>query len=207
MITSGQSIPRTKDLFGYRIQIKFALKLRVSSSSIHYFWSQARHGAGGAFEVSGLLGGYTGIWPREVIEEPDLFEEVKGKLGQPGVYVLYRNDLPYYVGQAKGRIYRRLRSHARVGRGRRGHFWNFFSAFLIDKEHVDELEAMLIAALPSASNASKPKIAPISLSSEARKQLKAVRLRRSGLSEDQIRKATGISDEDDADDNEDSNAD
>ena len=43
--------------------------------------------------------GYTGIWPREVLEVPELLDELKQKLGRPGVDVLYRDQIPYHVGQ------------------------------------------------------------------------------------------------------------
>jgi len=132
-----------------------------------------------------LLVGYTGIWPREVLEVRELFDEVREKLGRPGVYVLYRDQIPYYVGQAAGHLYKRLRYHALVSRGRRHYFWNFFSAFEVPKEHLAEVEAMLIAALPTA-NSAKPKIAPIQLSIPARHCLSGLRLRRAGLTIEQI---------------------
>ena len=141
-----------------------------------------------------LLLGYTGIWPREVLEVPKLLEEVKEKLGHPGVYVLYRDEVPYYVGQAAGHLWKRLRSHAMRSVGRRYYFWNFFSAFAVPEEHINEAEAMLIAAMPTA-NSAKPKIKPITLSVPTRKGLKAIRLRRAGLSDEELPGALKASEE------------
>jgi predicted GIY-YIG superfamily endonuclease len=156
----------------------------------------------GVPKVSGLLSGYTGLWPREVLEAPDLFDEVKEKLGKSGVYVLYRDDVPYYIGQG-GRLYRRLRSHARKSTGRRYYFWNFFAAFVVPEEHIDEAEAMLIAAMPTA-NSARPKISPIKLSVKARNRLKEIRLRRAGFPEKQLAPALEA-DEDAEDDDNDEN--
>jgi hypothetical protein len=135
-----------------------------------------------------LLEGYTGIWPREALEVEELRKEVKGKLGGSGVYVLYRYNIPYYVGRAVN-LWHRLHQHAMRSPSPRHHFWNFFSAFAVPKEHIDKLEAMLIATLPTAANNAKPKIDPIELSPAARRVLKEIRLRRAGLSESQVRDA------------------
>lgn len=140
----------------------------------------------GGPKKNALLLGYTGIWPREVLEARDLLEEVKDRLSQPGVYVLYRDDTPYYVGQAAGRLWQRLFSHAMRSVGKRHYFWNFFSAFAVPEEHLDEAEAMLIAALPTAVNSAKPKITRITLSRKARRGLKRIRLRRAGLLDEQL---------------------
>jgi len=52
----------------------------------------------------------------------------------------------------------RLWAHARKPASRYYHFWNFFSAFAVeDKKQRDELEAILIAAMPTA-NSAKPKL-------------------------------------------------
>jgi len=101
------------------------------------------------------------MWPRA------LFERLEGEramrassldfLRGPGVYVLYRDDKPYYIGQAQ-RLRNRLYGHARRPDGRYYHFWNFFSAFAVKSKRLrDELEAVLIAAMPTA-NSAKPKL-------------------------------------------------
>src|ERR1700733_6867313 len=83
---------------------------------------------------SGITEGYARMWPRA------LFERLEGEkrmhaasldfLLGPGVYVLYRDDKPYYIGQAQ-RLRNRLWGHARRPDGRYYHFWNFFSASLL----------------------------------------------------------------------------
>ncbi|MGB7553452.1 MAG: GIY-YIG nuclease family protein [Candidatus Korobacteraceae bacterium] len=75
-------------------------------------------------------------------------------LARPGVYVLYRDDEPYYVGQA-GTLRSRLAAHARVPGSRYFNHWNYFSAFVVNKEDLNRIEAILIAAMPTA-NGRKP---------------------------------------------------
>ena len=113
-----------------------------------------------------IVSSYARVWPREVFEK---FPPSNGKgrqailakglsfLDGPGVYILYRNDQPYYIGQAD-RLGSRLRKHANRPEGRYYHFWNFFSAFAVPDENMrNELEGILIAAMPTA-NSAKPKI-------------------------------------------------
>jgi len=113
---------------------------------------------------------YARMWPREVFDclipdEHGTRRKVilgKGRQGldlvnKPGVYVLYRNDIPYYIGQAK-RLRHPLWSHASSPGARYGNFWNYFSAFVIDDPKMrDEVEGILIAAMPTA-NSAKPKL-------------------------------------------------
>jgi len=69
-------------------------------------------------------------------------------LDQPGVYILYREDQPYYVGQATC-LYDRIWAHANRPKDRHYNFWNFFSAFVVpDKRHIDEVEGILVASMP-----------------------------------------------------------
>jgi hypothetical protein len=71
-------------------------------------------------------------------------------LAQPGVYVLYLEGVPYYVGQAV--ILRSaLAAHARVPQSHYFRHWNYFSAFAADKKDLDRIEALLIAAMPTAN--------------------------------------------------------
>jgi hypothetical protein len=59
----------------------------------------------------------------------------------------------------KTTIFKRLKTHALRPNARRYNFWNYFSAFEIeDDTHRDEVEAILIAAMPTAANSSRPKI-------------------------------------------------
>lgn len=107
------------------------------------------------------------MWPREVFDYlvPDENSSRKQKLAKgleilnkPGVYVLYRDDVPYYIGQAL-KLRHRLWGHACNPGGRYGNFWNFFSVFVLkDQKQRDEIEGILIAAMPTA-NSAKPKLA------------------------------------------------
>jgi hypothetical protein len=78
-------------------------------------------------------------------------------LQQKGVYILYRDEHPYYVGKAD-KLVRRLRSHAVNPKTRYYNFWTHFSAFAVpDTKGRNRLEAMLIAALPIL-NSAKPRL-------------------------------------------------
>jgi hypothetical protein len=101
------------------------------------------------------------MWPREIFDHVPEDDAGRNKplaksiefLNEPGVYVLYREDVPYYVGQAD-RLRRRLWSHAMKPEGRYYNFWNFFSAFVvIDATDRNEIEGILIAAMPTANSA------------------------------------------------------
>lgn len=84
---------------------------------------------------------------------------LRKQLNQPGVYVLYREDAPYYIGKTETTIFKRVKTHALRPNARRYNFWNYFSAFEIsDDDHRDEVEAILIAAMPTAANSARPKI-------------------------------------------------
>ena len=74
-------------------------------------------------------------------------------LDQPGVYILYREDQPYYVGQATC-LYDRIWAHANRPKDRHYNFWNFFSAFVVlNAAQRDEVEGILISAMPTANSA------------------------------------------------------
>ena len=95
------------------------------------------------------------MWPRAILEVPSS----KGKrrtmaddqriLSQGGVYILYRDDIPYYVGQAT-KLLDRLRVHFTPGR-RYDLFWNYFSVF-VEEDPIarDKIEAILITAFPTS---------------------------------------------------------
>jgi hypothetical protein len=109
---------------------------------------------------------YAHMWPREVFDclVPDENNKkkqnlVKGLelLDRKGVYVLYRDDVPYYVGQAI-RLRGRMKAHASIPGSRYHNSWNFFSAFVIpDQGRRNEIEGILIAAMPTA-NSAKPRL-------------------------------------------------
>ncbi len=123
-----------------------------------------------------IVTGYARMWPREVFgggRGSPLKKEELEFLEHAGVYILYREDRPYYIGQAK-RLYGRLWSHAIQAEGRYYHFWNFFSAFAVgDQKHRDELEGILIAAMPIA-NSAKPKLKKEKMSRGVRDLLRKI---------------------------------
>jgi len=104
---------------------------------------------------------YARMWPREMFDhlDPDgarksstLAKSVEF-LDQPGVYVLYRDDVPYYIGQAE-KLRRRLWLHAMKPEARHYNFCNFFSAFVVlNAAQRDEVEGILISAMPTANSA------------------------------------------------------
>lgn len=110
-----------------------------------------------------LVSNFIRMWPRAIFHTP-VNDGRKGsiahwipKLAESGVYILYRDDVPFYVGQAK-KLRTRLRQHANGVKSSKTYFWNYFSAFLVkDPSHIKEVEAILISAMPSVvSNSSKP---------------------------------------------------
>jgi len=107
-----------------------------------------------------IISGHVRMWPRGVFargEEKQMLARSLAFLQGPGVYILYRNDVPYYVGQAT-RLRSRLFQHARRPDKRYFHFWNFFSAFAVkDKDMRNELEGILIASMPTV-NSAKPRL-------------------------------------------------
>jgi len=132
-----------------------------------------------------LVSHYARMWPRDIF---DVAEEGRTKLvlkdhpelKQSGVYILYRDENPYYVGQAKS-LYRRLHDHANKSTDRYFNFWNYFSAFVVpNSEHLDEVEGILIASMTSANRA-VPRLKLIEFPREAAKVLRAARRRRLGL--------------------------
>src|ERR1700686_3232216 len=98
------------------------------------------------------------MWPRALFHMKQGQSVLKANLNKPGVYILYRDDEPYYIGKTSKPLINRLSNHALKPNARRYNFWNYFSAFHIkDSSHRDEVEAILISAMPTA-NSSQPKI-------------------------------------------------
>lgn len=122
---------------------------------------------------------FISMWPREVCDiraegESRLFIRNFAELQKPGVYVLYREDQPYYIGQAE--ILRsRLHAHANQTTDRYYNFWNLFSAFIVrDKKYLDEVETILIAAMPTANSAT-PKLPKIPMPDTVTSQIRRLR--------------------------------
>jgi hypothetical protein len=132
-----------------------------------------------------LVSDYARMWPREIFDVMEegrkkLFLRGRHDLDQPGVYILYRDEHPYYVGQAKS-LYRRLHDHANKSTDRYFNFWNYFSAFVVpNPEQLDEVEGILIASMPTANRA-VPRLHLIEFPPEAAKVLRSARRRRLGL--------------------------
>ena len=117
-----------------------------------------------------LVSNFIRMWPRAIFntrseaqgrpgKPPAIARTIKA-LNKPGVYILYRDDQPFYVGQAKNGIGRRIWSHAKSVGGSRTYFWNYFSAFIVeDLNQIDEVEAIVIAAMPAViTNSAKPRL-------------------------------------------------
>ena len=104
-----------------------------------------------------IITGFAKMWPRTVFEMKVSNKhpvEVKGLLSSPGVYVLYRDERPYYVGKTTTTLWRRVWAHANQPKDRYYNFWNYFSAFQVpDIGHLDEIEGVLIASMPTENSA------------------------------------------------------
>ena len=123
------------------------------------------------------------MWPRHVFDF-DGGKTVKECLSEQGVYVLFRDDEPYYVGKTKKKsLFRRIRAHATKTRDRYYHFWNYFSAFVVpEATHRDEVEGILIASMPTA-NGAIPKIHRIPLPKNVAQLMR--RLRKKAIAHDE----------------------
>jgi GIY-YIG catalytic domain len=114
------------------------------------------------------------MWPRALFHMKQGKAVLKSNLDKPGVYILYRDDEPYYIGKTSQPLIKRLSNHALKPNARRYNFWNYFSAFEIsDPTHRDEVEAILISAMPTA-NSSKPKFERKNLDRETARLLNNV---------------------------------
>ena len=122
------------------------------------------------------------MWPRIAFDFEGK-ETVKECLREPGVYVLYRDDEPYYVGKTGNKLYSRLHHHATNTMTRYYHFWNYFSAFIVrNPKHRDEIEGVLIASMPTANSAT-PKIKKILLPKNVTKLMRKMRKKHTAFDE------------------------
>ena len=123
-----------------------------------------------------IVTGYAKMWPRKVFDlvtgkRNRLFVRDEKLLAAPGVYVLYRDDHPYYVGKTM-KLWHRIWNHANQPKDKWYNFWNFFSAFIVpDRRHLAEVEGILIAAMPT-ENSANPRIQKITLPTKAIKALR-----------------------------------
>lgn len=111
-----------------------------------------------------LVASYARMWPREVCDR-NVSKQGKKQplaatldiLNEPGIYILYRDGMPYYIGKAT-QLRQRILRHACDPKARHYHLWNFFSFFIVkDAAWRDEIEGILIAAMPTA-NSARPKL-------------------------------------------------
>jgi len=128
---------------------------------------------------------YIRKWPREIFDAPlidgsktqRMMAKTLDVLTKPGVYILYRGDEPRYIGRAN-RLRRRLTQHAQNLNSRYHDGWDCFSAFLIGEEkHRMEIEAILIASMPTAANGARPKIRREKLPADVVSRIKEIRRR------------------------------
>jgi hypothetical protein len=119
------------------------------------------------------------MWPRAVFDMKSGNKhpsDAKALLQSPGVYVLYRDDTPYYIGKTARRLWGRIWSHANRPKDRYYNFWNYFSAFEVPKvEHLDEIEGVLIASIPTENGAIR-RIRRIHIPTLIAKRIHALRL-------------------------------
>ncbi|HYB62430.1 MAG TPA: GIY-YIG nuclease family protein [Methylomirabilota bacterium] len=100
--------------------------------------------------TEGLVTNYVKLWPREVfyIRDSECVEELRKSLDHAGVYILYQDFDVFYVGQSDC-LFKHLHDHAT----KRYRLWNHFSAFVVpSKDHLDYVEAIMIAATPRTAN-------------------------------------------------------
>jgi len=117
------------------------------------------------------------MWPRALFHNKQGKAFIDEHLNSPGVYILYRDDRPYYIGKTGGPLNKRLENHALKPNARLYNFWNYFSAFQIpDSPHRDEIEAILISAMPTA-NSSHPKFLRKRLDRKISKMLNEIQAR------------------------------
>ena len=125
-----------------------------------------------------MVNKFISMWPREVWDITDegertLFLKQLAPLKKPGVYVLYRDEVPYYIGRATV-LFRRLHDHANKSTDRYFNFWNFFSAFVSEEKYLADIERILIAAMPTA-NSSMPKMDRVRMPEFVGKRIRDVR--------------------------------
>jgi hypothetical protein len=134
-----------------------------------------------------LVSKHVRMWPREIFDRVDIIGKGKNRLlddelKQPGVYVLYRDDKPYYVGKAEN-MRGRISQHATNPTDRLYHLWNFFSAFVIkNKRLTPQVEGILIAAMPTANNAN-PKLPTQRMPTKVRDLLREIRWAKAQVSD------------------------
>jgi hypothetical protein len=129
-------------------------------------------------QFRGSQTGHASLWPREIFDlkkNGKLLAETIPFLSEKGVYILYKDEIPYYIGMTDDSLFTRICGHATNPAKKRYRFWNLFTAFAVpDKYERQELEAILIAAMPTA-NSAKPKLNKIRTPPQIRQLMRAMR--------------------------------
>ena len=111
-------------------------------------------------KTRGIVTAYARMWPRVAFElklDREVYAETVSMLNKPGVYILYRDEHPYYIGKTNNKLFNRIRAHATNVQDTY-YFWNYVSAFAVpNSAKRDELEGILIAAMPTTANGAEPK--------------------------------------------------
>jgi hypothetical protein len=123
---------------------------------------------------------YAHMWPRSVYDFKKggkTFESLRKALhNKKGVYVLYRDEHPYYIGKATNSLFSRIRQHALNINDRYYEFWSHFSAFVVpNKNHIEQMEGILIASIAITANSSRPRIARIRMPRDLAERIRAHR--------------------------------
>ena len=116
------------------------------------------------------------MWPRALFHSKNGKAYLEKHLNGFGVYVLYRDDHPYYIGKTINKtLIERLSQHALKPNARYYNFWNYFSAFVLAKpQRTNEIEGVLIAAMPTA-NGANPKLPKEKIPRQVRELMKRMR--------------------------------
>ena len=126
-----------------------------------------------------IVNAYLKMWPREVLDlrsGNQLLSEVWTLLHRPGVYVLYRDDRPHYIGRASKKLSSRIHSHANRPKDKYYNFWNYFSAFVVnDPKHIPKVEGILIAAFPT-ENSAQPRFPKLAIPARVARLIHSQRL-------------------------------
>jgi hypothetical protein len=136
---------------------------------------------GNVLSASVLVSKFIRMWPRAIFDTPlnvggkvSIASSIK-ELDSSGVYILYRDDVPFYVGKAK-KLRSRLRKHASGVVSLKSYFWNYFSAFVVEESHIAEVEAILISAMPSViTNSSTPTLKKVPMEAPIRRLMRELR--------------------------------
>jgi GIY-YIG catalytic domain len=115
------------------------------------------------------------LWPRDIFYLRDgkkYIEDITKLLkNKTGVYILYRDDVPYYIGKSNN-LFRRLAGYARNPNSKYYNFWNFFTVFVVsNQKYLEDVEGILIKAMPLTDNSSKPRMKRIKIPSKVARHI------------------------------------